>query len=144
MIYRVLFILYCFTLYQPQVDIKAYLGKWEITGGSIIEIYQKGNLLYGKINKRADHPISNRNGLDNNNPNEQLKSRKLLGIDILENLEYNDGVLSGGTIYNADSGSSYTVKVWIENDNLNTCYIRAYKSILFKTFEATRIPNPIR
>ncbi len=116
-----------------------YIGKWEITGGSIIEIYQEGDTFYGKIHKRAIKPLSNFNGLDNKNPIKELQNRPLLGMNILDNLTYADGVLSGGTIYNADSGKSYKVKVWIEKDNRDVCYIRAYKSILFKTFKAKRV-----
>jgi len=116
-----------------------YIGKWEITGGSIIEIYQRDQIFYGKINKRAINPISNFDGLDSKNPNPELKNRPLLGIDILNDLKYKDGLLHGGTIYNADSGKTYTVKVWIDSENPNTCYIRAYKSILFKTFKAQRV-----
>ncbi|MBQ4819348.1 DUF2147 domain-containing protein [Aquimarina sp. MMG016] len=119
---------------------ETYIGKWRIQGGSIIEIYEQHNTFYGKILKRAEHPISNLNGLDNKNPSKELRSRKLVGIDILNDLNYDeDGYLSGGTIYNADSGKTYTVKVWIDNDDLNLCYIRAYKGILFKTFEAIRV-----
>ncbi|WP_299241524.1 DUF2147 domain-containing protein [uncultured Aquimarina sp.] len=118
---------------------ETYIGKWRIEGGSIIEIYKNGDHFYGKINKRAEQPISNLNGLDNKNPNPSLRQRQLLGIDILNNLSFEDGELSGGTIYNADSGKTYTVKVWIDSDNIDLCFIRAYKGILFKTFEATRV-----
>ncbi|MDY8135866.1 DUF2147 domain-containing protein [Aquimarina sp. 2201CG5-10] len=122
------------------VSPETYIGKWRIKGGSIIEIYENAGVFYGKINKRAEDPISNLNGLDNKNPDKELRSRQLLGIDILNNLSYDEsGCLSGGTIYNADSGKSYTVKVWIDTDNLDLCYIRAYKGIFFKTFEASRV-----
>ncbi len=118
-----------------------YIGKWEITGGSVIEIYQDGEVFYGKINKRAANPLSNFNGLDNKNPQEELRNRSLLGMNILNDLAYKDGVLSGGTIYNADSGKTYTVKVWIDSDDMNVCYIRAYKSFLFKTFRAKKVKS---
>ncbi len=116
-----------------------YIGKWEITGGSIIEIYEDGNTFYGKIYKRAENPLSNFNGLDNKNPKKELQNRPLLGMNILNELKFKDGELSGGTIYNADSGKTYTVKVWIDNDDKDICYIRAYKSFLFKTFKAKRV-----
>ncbi|WP_103068014.1 DUF2147 domain-containing protein [Aquimarina sediminis] len=124
---------------SSSVDSDTYIGKWEIKGGSIIEIYREGDIFYGKIHKRAEQPLSNFNGLDNKNPSKELQGRPLLGMIILDNLSYNDGVLSGGTIYNADSGKTYTVKVWINSDNTDLCYIRAYKSFLFKTFEAKRV-----
>ena len=105
----------------------------------MIEIYQKDTFFYGKIYKRAEKPISNVNGLDNKNPNVHLRDRQLLGMNILNDLRFEDGELVDGTIYNADSGKTYTVKVWIDEDDINLCYIRAYKGFLYKTFEAIRI-----
>ena len=118
---------------------ETYIGKWQIEGGSIIEIYKNDNLFFGKIYKRTKNPTSNLNGLDNKNPDKNLKKRTLLGMDILNNLRFTDDKLSGGTIYNADSGKTYDVKLWVDEDDLNTCYIRAYKGILFKTFRAKKI-----
>lgn len=124
---------------QPIITPDAYIDMWQIEGGSIIEIYKDGNTFFGKIKTRAKNPISNFNGLDNKNPNPSLRKRQLIGMDILNNLTYNEGELSGGTIYNADSGKTYDVKVWIDPDNKDICFIRAYKGILFKTFEAKRV-----
>ncbi|GAA3520812.1 hypothetical protein GCM10022393_38870 [Aquimarina addita] len=121
------------------VNSDTYIGQWIIEGGSIIEIYEKDHLFYGKIYKRAEKPISNLNGLDNKNPDKNLRNRPLLGMVILDNLSFIEGELSGGTIYNADSGKKYTVKVWIDPDNIDLCFIRAYKGFLFKTFEAKRV-----
>ncbi|GGX31183.1 DUF2147 domain-containing protein [Aquimarina muelleri] len=139
--YCILLIISCLFVSSSSVSSDTYIGKWKITGGSVIEIYKEGNFFYGKIDKRAKNPISNLNGLDNNNPLKELQKRPLLGMIILDKLVYEDGALSGGTIYNADSGKSYSVKVWINNEDKNTCYIRAYKSILFKTFEANRVSD---
>lgn len=134
-----LFITFSFLIGYISIKPETYIGRWEITGGSIIEIYRNGTKFYGKIHKRAENPLSNFNGLDNKNPIKKLQGRPLIGMDILDNLNFKDGILSGGTIYNADSGKSYIVKVWIDSDDINTCYIRAYKSILFKTFTAKRV-----
>ncbi|KAA1246880.1 DUF2147 domain-containing protein [Aquimarina sp. RZ0] len=118
---------------------RSFIGQWQIEGGSIIEIYKKREVFYGKILKRAQNPISNLNGLDNKNPAAKLRNRPLLGLVILDKLMFIDGELSGGTIYNADSGKTYAVKLWIDDDDPDLCYIRAYKGILFKTFEAHRV-----
>ncbi len=137
----ILLLISCIFISSSSVNSDTYIGKWKITGGSVIEIYKDEDFFYGKIDKRAENPISNLNGLDNNNPLKELQNRPLLGMNILDKLVYENGVLSGGTIYNADSGKSYSVKVWINNEDKNICYIRAYKSVLFKTFEANRVSN---
>ncbi|WP_378173811.1 DUF2147 domain-containing protein [Aquimarina sp. SS2-1] len=138
---RYIFILLFCKLYVTTITPETYKGKWQIEGGSVIEIYEYKNQFFGKINKRAEKPISNLNGLDNNNPDFKLRQRQLVGINILNNLSFEGGELAGGTIYNADSGKTYAVKVWIDSDNTDLCYIRAYKGILFKTFEAIRVKD---
>ncbi len=132
---------FCSHTDTPTITPTSYIGKWKIEGGSVIELYQKDQLFYGKICKRTANPRCNLNGLDNKNPDKTLRSRSLIGIDIINNLSYDteDQELSGGTIYNADSGKTYTVKMWITTDDVNTCFIRAYKGFLFKTFTATRV-----
>ncbi|TYP71437.1 DUF2147 domain-containing protein [Aquimarina intermedia] len=139
MIYKITLYFLLLFCSSSSVSRDSYLGNWQIEGGSIIHIYQNGDVFSGKILKRAVNPISNLNGLDNKNPDIGLRNRQLIGIDILENLRYDEGVLSGGTIYNADSGHSYAVKLWIYPEDMNICYIRAYKGFLFKTFEAIRV-----
>lgn len=136
---RYLFVLFSIISLQGQVSPNHYLGEWKIEGGSVIEIYQKEQHYFGKIVKRAAKPLSNLNGLDNKNPDSSLRGRKLVGCDIITNLSFNNEALVDGTIYNADSGKSYDVKLWIEKENLNRCYIRAYKAFLFKTFEAIKV-----
>ncbi len=136
---RFIFIAFLAFLCISSIQPETYIGKWQIEGGSIIEIYTNGDQFFGKINRRAEHPISNQNGLDNHNPDQSLRLRPLIGMNILNDLIFKDGELSGGTIYNADNGKTYTVKVWIDSDNTDKCYIRAYKGILFKTFEAKRV-----
>lgn len=136
-----LFVFFSMISLYAQVSPKHYLGEWKIEGGSVIEIYQKEQHYFGKIVKRAAKPLSNLNGLDNKNPDNNLRGRKLVGCDIITDLSFNEGALVNGTIYNADSGKSYDVKLWIEKENPNRCYIRAYKAFLFKTFEAMRVQN---
>ena len=127
------------TCFYLAVQPETYIGKWKLHSGSVIEIYEKNDIFYGKIFKRADRPKSNINGLDNQNPNPKFRSRPLLGKVILKNLYFESGILDGGTIYNADNGKTYPVKLEIEEDNPDCCHIRVYKGFLFKTFEAIRV-----
>lgn len=61
-------------------------------GDSKIEIYQRNDKYFGKIvwlNQSTD-----KNGTpfkDRNNPNKDLRNRPLMGIDMLEDLQYRDG-----------------------------------------------------
>jgi len=124
-----------YTAVSPEV----YVGKWEISSGSIIAIYQKDSLFYGKVLKRSDFPLFNKNGLDNKNPNPELRTQKIVGSLILNRMSYREGILTGGTIYNADSGKSYPVKLSIFKDNIDLCHIKVEHSLLTRKFKAKRI-----
>ena len=97
------------TCFYLAVQPETYIGKWKLHSGSVIEIYEKNDIFYGKIFKRADRPKSNINGLDNQNPNPKFRSRPLL------------------------LKRSYPVKLEIEEDNPDCCHIRVYKGFLTLT-----------
>ena len=124
-----------YTTVSPEV----YIGKWEISSGSVISIYQKDNMFFGKVLKRSDFPLFNKNGLDNKNPNPELRTRTIIGSLIMNNMNYTDGILTGGTIYNADSGKSYPVTLSIYNKNTNLCHIKIKYSLFTRKFKAKRI-----
>lgn len=130
----------CFILlYFSTVTPDSYVGKWRIESGSIIEIYKNNNVFFGKILKRADNIITNENGLDNNNPDPKLRSRPIVGSIIMNKLLFKEGVLSDGTIYNADTGKTFDVKLWINEENLDICNIQVSIGILHRTFKAHRM-----
>ncbi len=57
---------------------------------------------------------------DKENPDEALRSRSLVGLQILSGLEYeaDDKEWDDGTIYDPKSGKTYDCYVWLESDNL--------------------------
>jgi len=124
-----------YTTVSPEV----YVGKWEISSGSVISIYQKDNIFFGKVLKRSNFPLFNKNGLDNKNPNPELRTHTIVGSLIMNNMSYTDGILTGGTIYNADSGKSYPVILSIYNDNTDLCHIKIEHSFFARKFKAKRI-----
>jgi len=116
-----------------------YLDKWKLTGGSVIEIYKKGAIFEGRIIQRSVFPIYNRNGLDNKNPIPALRNRTIVGATILNNLYFKNGELSGGTIYNSDSGKTYEVKLLIDENNTNVCHVVLFNNSQRKEFKIKRV-----
>lgn len=57
---------------------------------------------------------------DENNPDENLCDRSLIGLQILESLEYNakEKEWNNGQIYDPKSGKTYDCYAWLENDDL--------------------------
>lgn len=72
-------------------------GFW-LTGerNSKIEIYQKGDRYFGKVvwldqsTDKKGNPVT-----DRNNPDKNLRNRQLIGIDMLEDLQYRNGKWHG-------------------------------------------------
>ncbi len=116
-----------------------YLGKWRLTGGSVIEIYRDGNVFEGRVIQRSIFPLYNRDGLDNNNPNPVLRKRAIIGLIILKDLHFKERELSGGSIYNTDSGKTYKVKLLIDEDNTNVCHVEIFNDNENKKFKIKRV-----
>lgn len=78
---------------------------WSPKKDAKIEIYKKGEQYFGKsvwvANPRKDIK----------NPSESLKTRDVLGIELLTNFIYNGGVYTDGTIYDPESGKTYDCKI---------------------------------
>lgn len=57
---------------------------------------------------------------DDNNPEENLRDRSLVGLQILEGLVYDssDKEWNDGKIYDPKSGNTYTCYAWLENNDL--------------------------
>ena len=57
---------------------------------------------------------------DEHNPNQSLKSRSILNLQILNGLVYNQGdkEWSGGMIYDPKSGKTYDCFVWLEGKDV--------------------------
>lgn len=128
-----------FFLYANSINPDTYLGKWRLTGGSIIEIYREGEVFEGKIIQRSIFPLYNRDGLDNNNPNPMLRKRAIVGLVILNNLIFKENELSGGNIYNSDSGKTYEVKLLIDEGNTNVCHVEIFNNNEKKKFKIKRV-----
>ena len=69
------------------------IGKWKLEDGSaIVEVYQAGDVFNGKIvwleNPTEDDGTP---AVDNNNPDPKLRSRQLIGLNMLSGLKKNGG-----------------------------------------------------
>jgi len=67
--------------------------------------------------------------LDNENPDKSKRNRKRLGLVILKNFSYDkdDNDWSGGTVYDAKSGKTYSGYMWFEEGtNQKTLKLKGY------------------
>ncbi len=95
------------------------VGKWlNSSGEGQVEIFKKGEKYYGKLvwlkepNDEKGKPKT-----DANNPSESLKSKQLLGLEILKNFSFDGEKWADGTIYDPKSGKTYSCKMTLKGAN---------------------------
>lgn len=82
-----------------------------------VEIYQVGDLFYGKL-IWMDEPTENgRPKRDEENPDPELRQRPIKGITLLKKLEFDDGEWEDGEIYDPESGDTYSCHIEMESKN---------------------------
>ncbi|MBC7915646.1 MAG: DUF2147 domain-containing protein, partial [Pyrinomonadaceae bacterium] len=120
----------------------AILGKWlNVSGEGQIMIYKKGNEYFGKLVwLKSPQDDKGSPKLDIKNPEVSLKTRPVLGLEILKNFSYGgDGIWEDGSIYDPKTGKTYSCKMSMASkDKLN---IRGFVgfSMLGKTETWTRV-----
>ncbi len=109
---------------------------------SKVEIYKKGTKYFGKIVwiKESIGP-DGKTKLDVNNPDADKRSRPLIGLNIVTNLEWDveDKEWNEGNVYDPESGSTYSVFAEMIDDN--TLFLKGYIgfSLLGRSTEWTRV-----
>ena len=106
------------------------LGAWLTAGGeSKVEIYRCDSVTYcGKIVWLRDPTKEGKPVTDDKNPEDSLKSRPVLGLQILRGFTYDgDRLWSGGKIYDPKSGNDYSARMTlVDEQNLD---LRGYVMI---------------
>src|ERR1700710_450615 len=74
---------------------------WSPKKDAKIEIFKRGDRYYGKSIWVATMRK------DSKNPNENLREREVLGIELLTGFSFNDDGYSDGKIYDPESGKTY-------------------------------------
>ncbi|CAM4231102.1 hypothetical protein SAMN06265348_107196 [Pedobacter westerhofensis] len=122
-----LFTAISFTGFAQNKD--AILGQWiNSTGEAHVEIFKKGVKYYGKIvwlkTEKDEKGIVK---TDLKNPDARLRSKPILGMEILKDFVYDDGKWTEGKIYDPKSGKTYSCNMNIkDNEELN---MRGYVGI---------------
>ncbi|WP_460678666.1 DUF2147 domain-containing protein [Mucilaginibacter koreensis] len=102
-------------------DSDRVLGKWMSTEKNLlVQVYKDGSYFQAKILWFSDkddpsRPIETR--VDYKNPDKNLRTRKLIGMTVLEDMVYVPKTNSweGGKIYDAVSGRKWSSAAYINN-----------------------------
>ena len=117
------------------------VGKWKLEDGTaIVEVYKSGDAYNGKIvwlEKPTEADGSP--AVDNNNPDKALRSRKLIGLNMLSGLKKNGGEYTGGSIYDPGNGKTYNCSMKVEGDILKVRGSLDKKGLLGRTMDWYRV-----
>jgi uncharacterized protein (DUF2147 family) len=118
------------------------IGKWQNPSGEgRIEIYKKGEKYFGKLYWLKE-PNDARGNIkkDVKNPDKNLQSRQVQGLEILTNFSKDGNVYQDGKIYDPKTGKTYSCKMTLQGtDKLD---IRGYVGVsLFGRTESWKRVN---
>jgi len=98
----------------------AIVGRWLTEDDkSIVEIVKTGTTYAGKIVWIRDSLENGKPTLDKHNPNVGLRSKPVVGLQILSNLKFHDYQWIEGVIYDPENGKEYSCKASIHGDILD-------------------------
>jgi len=106
------------------------LGLWEPSNGKArVKIEKIANKYYGKIVwlREPNDPQTSQPKLDKNNSDPSMRSVPLKGYRMLKDFVFADGEWNNGTIYDPESGSTYSCVIKAKNDN--TLDIRGFVGV---------------
>ena len=117
------------------------IGKWKLEDGSaIVEVYQEGDVFNGRIvwlEKPTEADGSP--AVDNKNPDKSLRTRQIIGLNMLHGLKAVDGEYSGGKIYDPGNGKTYNCSMKVEGNTLKVRGSRDKKGLLGRTMDWFRV-----
>jgi uncharacterized protein (DUF2147 family) len=121
-------IMMCFVAsntFAQQAD--AVLGVWKNGEGTgMVQVYKKGDKYFGKLVwLKVANDADGKPRTDINNPEENLKTRQLKGLENLRDFTFKgENKWEGGRIYDPKTGSDYSCEMKLIDEN--TLEVRGY------------------
>jgi len=111
------------------------VGKWMNTENNLeVEIFKTGNEFRAKViwfddSDDKSQPMDER--CDTKNTDKKLRTRKIIGLEVMRGLIYNanNDNWEGGRIYDSSSGKNWDANAWIMEDGM--LKVRGYWHFLF-------------
>ncbi len=121
-----------FTATAVADDRASIFGRWA-SNTSILEIGETGGALHATIisildplyKQGEDGPVGTTR-VDLHNPDAALRSRPLIGMDLLDGYQYKDGKWQGN-LYDPESGKTYKSQITLGSDG--TLQMRGYVGV---------------
>jgi uncharacterized protein (DUF2147 family) len=119
-------------------------GKWKSIDDksgdvrSIVEITERGTILYGRIIKIFPKPLEDPDPVCKEcSTDDDRYNKKVLGMEIIRDMKKYDDEYAGGHILDPEVGKVYRCKIWLEDETLK---VRGYLGPFFRTQTWQRVP----
>ena len=138
---KIIFILAAVLMSVTAASAQDVLGKWKLEDGTaIVEVYKSGDVYNGKIVWLANPTEPDGTpAVDMNNPDPKLKSRKLIGLNMLHGLKKDGSEYSGGKIYDPGNGKTYYCSFSVEGNTLHVRGSLDKRGFLGRTMDWYRV-----
>ena len=117
------------------------IGKWKLDNGTaIVEVYKQGDAYNGKIVwlEKPNGP-DGKPSVDSNNPDKNLRSRQLMGLNMLSGLKKDGDEYNAGKIYDPGNGKTYNCSMKVEGDVLKVRGSLDKKGLIGRTMDWFRV-----
>ena len=118
------------------------IGKWKLDDGTaIVEVYKNGDAYNGKIVWLEEPTDADGTpAKDNNNPDPALRTRELIGLNMLSGLKKTaQNEYSGGKIYDPGNGKTYNCSMKVEGNVLKVRGSLDKRGLLGRTMNWFRV-----
>ncbi|HEU4496521.1 MAG TPA: DUF2147 domain-containing protein [Flavobacterium sp.] len=111
-----LFIVFTSSIFAQKKD--DILGKWlNSSGEGQIEIFKKGDKFYGKLVWIKEPNEGGKPKTDVENPNASLRSKPIIGLEIVKDFIFEDGKYVDGKVYDPKTGKTYSGNMTLVGQN---------------------------
>ena len=117
------------------------IGKWKLEDGTaIVEVYKSGDVYNGKIVWLSEPTEEDGTpAKDTNNPDPKLRSREILGLNMLHGLKKDGSKYAGGKIYDPGNGKTYYCSFEVEGNTLHVRGSLDKRGLLGRTMDWFRV-----
>lgn len=117
------------------------VGKWKLEDGTaIVEVYQQGDVFNGKIVwLQKPTEADGTPAVDDLNPDPKLRTRQVLGLNMLNNLKKSGNEFTGGSIYDPGNGKTYNCSMKVEGDILKVRGSLDKRGLIGRTMDWFRV-----
>lgn len=117
------------------------IGKWKLDNGTaIVEVYKQGDAYNGRIVwlEKPNGP-DGKPSVDTNNPDKNLRSRQLMGLNMLSGLKKDGDEYTAGKIYDPGNGKTYNCSMKVEGKVLKVRGSLDKKGLIGRTMDWFRV-----